>query len=163
MKKKIQPVKRKGVAQRTGLHAVCLIGWEGPRAAAFGDNQGVWPVKVVTSTKEMMAAERSDLESPVHRVIVLEYVLVATAEHAKRLKAALDEVLLGEQEGQMNGACRHRWRNCVGCFEENDEHQRALWWSIVLDEAQRLLRGGATEFAIYETAESAFANGYGDD
>lgn len=109
-----------------------------------------------------MAAERSDLESPVHCVVVLEYVLVATAEHAKRLKAALDEVLLGEQEGQMNAACRHRWRNVAGCFDEGDEHQRAIWWSIVLDEAQRLLRGGATEFAIYETAERALHE-VGDD
>lgn len=151
-------VKRRGLAERLDRYAVCLIGWEGPRPRAFGDNMGIWPVKVTISKKEMMAAARSDLESPHTGVIVLEYVLVATEVHAKRLKDALDEVLLGEQEGQQNDGLRHRWRDVRGLFEENDDHQRAMWWGLVVEEAQRLLCRGATEFVIYGTPEDALAD-----
>lgn len=112
-------------------------------------------MRVVTAQKEMSAADRADLESPHVGVIVHAYVLVPTAVHAKRLKDALDEVLLGEQEGQENKPLRHRWRNCVGLFEPGDEHQLMIWWGIVLEEARRLLRCGATEFTIYESAEDA--------
>ncbi len=155
--RKVNPKSRayRSVAQACGHHAVCLIGWEGPRPAFFGDNQGMWPVRVATSAKEQTAADRADLESPHVGVVVLEYVLVPSEAHAKRLKDALDEVLLGEQESQQNSGARHRWRNCIGCFEPGDEHQRAIWWSIILDEARRLLDGSSREFVIYETAEAA--------
>lgn len=143
----------RAVAQQMGFHAVCLIGWEGPRPAFFGDNRGIWPVRVATSAKEMTAHERADLETPHVGVVVLEYVLVPSAAHAKRLKDALDEVLMGEQEGQSNASLRHRWRDIQGCFEAGDDHGRVLWWGIVLDEARRLLRAGATAFPIYTSAE----------
>lgn len=149
--------KAKSTALATGMHAVCLIGWEGPRPAYFGDNAGIWPVRVGTAAREMEAADRADLESPHVGIVVLEYVLVPSATHAKRLKDALDEVLLGEQENCMNKGLRHRWRDVRGCFEEGDEHARAIWWGIVLEEAMRLLRDGATDFPIYETAEEAQA------
>lgn len=141
------------IAMAAKMHAVCLIGWEGPRPAFFGDNAGIWPVRVATAAREMDAADRADLESPHARVVVLEYVLVPTATHAKRLKDALDEVLLGEQENCMNKGLRHRWRDVRGCFEENDEHGRAIWWGIILEEAHRLLRAGATDFPIYQSWE----------
>ena len=141
------------MAERLGFYAVCLIGWEGPRPAFFGDNRGIWPVRITTTQKEMTAAERSDLDSPHVGVVVLEYVLVPSAAHAKRLKDALNEVLLGEQEGQQNSPMRHSWRDVAGIFEVGDDQQRSMWWSVVLDAARELLSSDATEFTIYEEAE----------
>ena len=154
--------RRKSTAGMTNCYAVCLIGWEGPRPRAFGDNAGIWPVRIAISKREMMAAERSDIESPHVKVVVLEYVLVPTEVHAKRLKEKLDEVLLGEQESQQNDSLRHKWRDCRGCFEEGDEHQRAMWWALVLEESQRLLRSGATQFAVYGSWEEAMEADHGD-
>lgn len=145
---------RRAVAQTIGFHAVCLIGWEGPRPAYFGDNCGIWPVRVATSSKEMVAHERADLESPHVGVIVLEYVLVPSATHAKRLKDALDEVLLGQAEEQENAPLRHRWIDARGCWEEGDDHMRAMWWGIVLNEARRLLKRTSTDFPIYDPDEA---------
>lgn len=139
---------------REDYHAVCLIGWEGPRPARFGDNRGIWPVRVAISKKEMKANQHADIESPHVGVVVLEYVLVPTEEHAKRLKEALDEVLLGQQEAQENQPLRGKWRDLRDCWEENDEAGRALWWGVCLTEAQRLLRRGATSFEMY-TADEA--------
>lgn len=155
--KKVSPRSRayRSVAHACGHYAVCLIGWEGPRPAFFGDNEGIWPVRIATSARETTAADRADLESPHVGVVVLEYVLVPSEAHAKRLREALDEVLLGEQESQQNSGARHRWRNVNGCWEPGDDHQRAIWWSVVIDEARRLMEGGAREFTIYETAEDA--------
>ena len=144
----------RAVAQRTDFHAVCLIGWEGPRPAYFGDNKGIWPVRIATSTKELKAAQHADLETPHVGVVVLEYVLVSTAEHAKRLKEALDEVLLGFQEEQENSTLRGRWRDVQGCWAEGDEPGRQLWWSIVLQEAQRILRKTSTSFDVFDADEA---------
>lgn len=127
-------------ARYLNMHSVCLIGWEGPRPRAFGDNRGIWPVRIATSKKEMTAADRSDIETPHVGVIVLEYVHVETKAHAERLKSALDEVLLGQMEEQGNDPLRHRWRDVQGCFEENDETSLRLWWLVILEEAQRILR-----------------------
>jgi hypothetical protein len=80
---------------------------------------------------------------------------VPTEVHAKRLKEKLDDVLMGEQESQLNQSLRHRWRDVRGCFAENDDHSRAIWWSLVLEEAQRLLRSGATHFSVYGSWEDA--------
>lgn len=163
MKKPISPRSKayRSTAQRLGFHAVCLIGWEGPKPAYFGDNQGALPVRVTTASKEMIAADRADLDSPMVGVIVHEYVLVPSEAHAKRLKDALDEVLLGQQEEHENGSLRHRWRDARHCWDQDNcdkearEMDRARWWSIVLEEANRLLRPGATEFEIYDPDDVA--------
>jgi hypothetical protein len=149
----------RAAAKAADWHAVCLIGWEGPRPAYFGDNQGIWPVRIVGTTKEMTAHEKADLETPHVGVVVLEHVLVPSAAHMKRLKDALDEVLLGEQEGQSNNALKSRWRNVRGCWDQDDpdpstrEQSRAIWWALVLEQAQRMLRQGSTEFPIYDSEQ----------
>jgi len=141
--------------RREDYHAVCLIGWEGPRPARFGDNRGIWPVRVAISKKEMKANQHADLETPHVGVVVLEYVLVPTEEHAKRLKEALDEVLLGQQEAQENTSLRGKWRDLRDCWEEHDEEGRHLFWITVLEDAQRLLRRSSTSFQMY-TADEAY-------
>lgn len=159
--KKVNPKSRayRSVAQACGFHAVCLIGWEGPAPMAFGDNQGGLFVRVTTAKKETMAADRDDLSSPITPIVVHEYVLVPSEAHAKRLRDALDEILMGQQEEQMNRSGRHRWRNARGCWDQDNAdpeeraHDRARWWAIVLGEAQQLLVGGASEFPIYDSAD----------
>lgn len=149
----------RATALKTGFHAVCLIGLAKPRPAFFGDNRGVLPVRVATAARELEAADRADLESPVEEVVVLEHILVPSATHAKRLQKALDEVLTGQAEERMNSPLRHRWRDCRGCWEQDDpdpeeqEMDRRRWWGVVLEEAQRLLREGATEFPMYDSEE----------
>lgn len=156
MTKPINPRSKayRSVAQLAGCHAVCLIGWKEPGALRVGDNQGIWPVRVTTAAKESSAADRANAETPHIDVVVLEYVLVPTETHAKRLKVALDEVLLGEQEGQDNrGFKKPAWKNVIGIFEVDDDEQRHMWWQIILQEAERLLAGGASYFPIYESAD----------
>lgn len=163
MKKPISPRSKayRSAAQRLNCHAVCLIGFEKPHPAYFGDNRGAYPVRVATSTKEMTAADRADLDSPFSAIVVLEYVLVNSEAHAKRLKDALDEILLGQQEEKENNGLRHRFRDVRDCWDQDSgdkeasEHDRARWWSIVLAEAQRLLRPGATEFDVYDPDDVA--------
>lgn len=142
--------RRVGAAEAHGLYSVCLIGWEGPRPTFFGDNLGSWPCRVVTARKEETAADRSDLESPHVGIVVLERVWVPSEVHAKRLKIAIDEVLMGEQEYKMNAGLRHNWKNLRECWDETDREDRARWWAVVLEEAQRLVRLGAREFRIYD-------------
>lgn len=106
-------------------HAVCLVGYQQPVPRFFGDNRGVWPVKVSTSKKPRDAAKRSDLEQPIHDLVVLDFVQVESEEHARLLKAALDELLLGSSDD--NKALRHGWRDI--------EQDPAVVWPVLLRQA----------------------------
>lgn len=137
--------------KRSDITWVCLIGWEGPRPRYFGDNSGVWPVRIVTTKKDRTAAKEADLETPHVGVVVLEKVAVPTAEHAKRLKAALDKALLGEVEANGNETLRHSWKDLVGCWETGDD--RAIWWGVILEDALRTVKKQAREFEIMDGKE----------
>lgn len=137
--------------KRSDITWVCLIGWEGPRPRYFGDNAGCWPVRIVTTKKDRTAAKEADLETPHVGVVVLEKVAVPTAEHAKRLKAALDKALLGEVDAKGNEAMRHAWRDLMGCWETGDD--RAIWWGVILEDALRTVKKQAREFEIMDGKE----------
>lgn len=137
--------------KRSDITWVCLIGWEGPRPRYFGDNSGAWPVRIVTTKKDRTAAKEADLETPHVGVVVLEKVAVPTAEHAKRLKAALDKALLGEVDAKGNEAMRHAWRDLMGCWETGDD--RAIWWGVILEDALRTVKKQAREFEIMDGKE----------
>lgn len=109
--------------------AVCLIGYEGRAPRHFGDNAGVWPIRVATTTKPRDIAKRADLENPIHKVRVHDLVWTQSEAHAKRLKAQLDKLLLGV--GEESAALRHNWRDC---------DDPAVVWAILLEEALRELR-----------------------
>lgn len=124
-------------ASRSVEHvAVCLIGYPHPVPRDFGDNQGAWPVRVSTTAKPRDVASKPDLESPLHQVKVLEMVWTPSDRHAKRLKAKLDELLLGSSE---DARLRHGWRNV---------DDPAVIWPILLDQAVREIRDRGEQFEI---------------
>lgn len=144
----------RAAAARTDFYAVCLVGWDRPRPSDWGDNEGVWPVKIVIRKKESEAAKEMDSESPHADVVVLEHVLVQSWAHATRLKDALNEVLLGFQEERESKSLRKNFRNVVGCWEENDPVGRELWWSIVITEALSILKRTNTSFEVFDDDEA---------
>ena len=115
--------------RRAAFVAVCLIGVEERVPRKFGDNAGVWPVKVVTTQKPYIEAGRSDRESPIHRVRVLDLVWTESKAHAMRLREALNILLLGV--GNDTRELRHGWRDIDG--------DPAVTWAILLGEAIRML------------------------
>ena len=141
-------------AKQYDFYAVCLVGWAKPRPMDFGDNEGVWPVKIVIRKKESEAAKEMDLETPHTEAVVLEHVLVESFAHATRLKDALNEVLLGQQEQQDNKGLRRNFRTVVGCWEENDLEGRALWFAIIVQEALRILKKSSTSFHVFDADEA---------
>lgn len=109
--------------------AVCLIGTSEPVPLKVGSNATAWPVEVVWSRDPESAAKTKDRAQWVHEVKVLRWVWTASEAHAKRLKAALDVCLLGEDPGM------RRMRNA---FRDVPEWEIA--WPILLDQAVRDLR-----------------------
>lgn len=134
-----------------GYHAVCLIGYETVVPRYMGDNLGVWPVRVAMSKKPRDAAKRPDIESPVHRITVLDFVMVETEAHARILKAKMDELLLGASH--QDRALRHGWRDI--------EADPSIVWPVLLGQALEELapagsgrRGRATRFEVFGEAEA---------
>lgn len=144
----------RSAAKTTDFYAVCLVGWSKPRPMDFGDNEGIWPVKIVIRKKESEAAKEMDSETPHSDAVVFEHVLVATWAHATRLKDALNEVLLGQQEQQENKPLRKNFRNVVGCWAENDSIGRSMWWSAILTEALQILRKSSSSFEVFDEDEA---------
>lgn len=138
---------RKEAEKRAGGYWVCLIGFSDIVPRHIGDNRGAVPVRVVTAKKDRTAAEKYDASQPIHRCEVLERVAVDTEEHAKRLKAAIDTILMGEVEAQRNDELRKQWVDVHGCFD--GEYGRGIWWGIVLDQALGLVRQQASKFNVY--------------
>jgi len=137
--------------KQAGYVAVCLIGPEHPIPRKAGDNLGGLPVRVVVTAKDRTAAKDDDLAQPYHKFIVLECVHVESRVHGDRLKAALDEQLLGAQTELDNDQPRHRFRDVRGCFD--DEYTRSIWWGIVLDSALREVKKQARKFDVFDAEE----------
>lgn len=132
----------KDARKKSTFTAVCLIGYVGAVPKHFGDNQGVWPVRVVTTVRPHYEASRLDYASPVHKVRVLDLVWTETKDHAKRLKATLDVLLLGT--GASNKVLRHGWRDI--------ETEPEIVWPILLSEALRTLAGKREKVEVFDTA-----------
>lgn len=134
--------------KREDLVAVCLIGPSEIMARRLGDNRGARPVRIITTAKSQRTAVKDiDLAHPYAKFVVLEHVMVETRDRAERLKAALDKLLIGQQETQDNDQPRHHFRDVIGCFETDDE--RALWWAELLLAAQPIVLRAATQFEVY--------------
>ena len=73
---------------------------------------------------------------------------VESRAHGERLKAALDDLLLGEQQPKENKQPRHRFRDVVGCLD--DVETRSMWWGILLAAALREVRKEARDFEIMD-------------
>ncbi len=131
-----------------GYHAVCMIGYARPVPRDWGDNRGVQPVRIAMSKKPRDAARRPDIESPIHQIEVLDYVLVESEAHARLLKAKLDELLVGTSDESK--ALRHGWRDLDG--------DHTMVWPILLEQAVRELTAAAksrraTSFSVFDEAE----------
>lgn len=119
----------KTAAERLDMVAVCMVGYCQPVPVRIGDNTTRWPVKIVTSREPKTAAKRADLDQPLHEMVTLEWVWVDSDAHARRLKNALDELLLGADPEMV--VLRHSWRD-IG--EEPE-----VKWAVLLSEAQRMI------------------------
>lgn len=111
--------------------AVCLVGHREPVPVAVGSNATKFPVRVATSRDPAAAAKRADMEQPIHALETLAYVWTASEAHARRLKAALDARILGDDPDMTQ--LRHNWRD-MPAWE--------VAWPILLNEAIADLRAG---------------------
>lgn len=110
--------------KRLDFWAVVLLGPERRIPRHFGDNEGAWPVRVGTTRDPKAYAERADYEAG-HTVayVPLAWVWTLSQRHALRLKARLDELLLGSAEEHR---MRHAWR---------DINDPEVDWPVLLEDA----------------------------
>lgn len=112
--------------KRLDFWAVVLLGPTHRVPRTWSDNEGVWPARVGVTQDPDAYAARVDLEAGgVHQHVALAHVWTASRAHANRLKARLDELLLGTNEA---GRLRHAWRNIS---------DPEIDWPILLGEALR--------------------------
>lgn len=109
--------------------AVCLVGYREPVPVKLGSNATACPVEVTYSRDPENAAKVKDRSQPIHQMEVLRWVWTPSEAHAKRLKAALDTCLLGEDPDM------RRMRNG---FRDVPEWEIA--WPILLGDALETLR-----------------------
>lgn len=123
------------------FHSVTLIGWAAPGPARYGDNRGIWPVRIATGKREEDAVRELQRHTPHIPCARLECVLVESDAHAKKLKSALDEMLIGAQDAADNSALYNdRFADVLGCWEPIEcEAARHQWWCELLTDAKRLI------------------------
>lgn len=110
--------------KRLDFWAVVLLGPDRRIPRHFGDNQGSWPVRVGTTRDPKAYAERVDYEAGhTHSYVPLDWAWTLSHRHALRLKARLDELLLGTDE---RNRLRHAWRDIT---------DPAVDWPILLADA----------------------------
>lgn len=118
-----------------------MIGYSERVPRYMGDNLGAWPIRFATTKKPRDVAKKPDLEQPLHKVTVLEMVWTNSDRHAKRLKDALDLLLLGS--GQ-DTKLRHGWRNV---------DDPATTWVELLNQALVLVNGGRETIDVFGQKE----------
>lgn len=130
-----------------GAHWVSLLSIERPMARAFGDNHGVLPIWVESNADWRQSGVKFDQQQPLARAVRLAVVGVPSAEHAARLKAALDEALTGRAAVHDADPLRHRFRNGVD-FGDLD-----VWWTPLLTDALLACELAAADFDVFTRAE----------
>jgi hypothetical protein len=109
--------------------AVCLIGHGKEIPTEVGSNRTVCPVAVVWSRDPAKAGDQLDRGNAIHKLLTLRHVWVRTLPAAKRLKAALDVRILGNDPAMV--ALRHNFR---------DLPEWEVAWDILLKDAIEDLR-----------------------
>lgn len=139
----IEAIKRSPAFRRAEAkyesHIVAMIGYRGPVPRAFGDNSGAWPVFFAsTSVRDVQAyLKRPDGEQPFHELAVLGWTYCPTEAHGKRLRAALDATLVGDDEDRN---LRHKWRDILGIGESAD----MIWGRLLEAAVLRIVERGET-------------------
>lgn len=118
--------------------AVCLVGHRHPVPVAVGSNATKCPVWVRASRSPADAAKEFDKSSPIHPVVVLAYVWTRSDADARRLKAALDLRIIGD-DPEMT-VLRHWWR---------DLPEWEVSWPILLQDAMSDLREGGEKIEVF--------------
>ena len=114
--------------KKLDLVAVVLVGYAEMAPRGFGDNQGERPVRVHTTRDPVALVADLAREHPRHRLVLLEHVWCDSEAHAKRLRAALDQQLLGDEDAHR---LAYAWR---------DMPEPDLAWPIMLADALRSVR-----------------------
>ncbi len=126
--------------------AVCLVGVRDPIPERIGSNSTRSPVKVVVCRDPTTAAKRADYEQPIHPLETLRYVWVLTEVRGKRIKAALDILILGDDAQLVE--LRFAWRDMPEWERKWDE----LLQQAVLDVYEgELAKGLARKGEMIET------------
>ncbi len=116
--------------RRLDFWAVVLCGTVRRIPRHFGDNEGAWPVSVGVSRDPESYGDDVDRRSGhVVEHKVLRWAWAESRVHANRVKACLDDMLVGKQA---ENRLRHSWRDVSDPF---------VVWDIFLPEVHRELGG----------------------
>jgi hypothetical protein len=130
-----------------GHHFVTLLSVERPVPRHFADQRGMLPVWVEANADWRQSGVIFDRNQPHLRAVRLCVMALPSAEHAGRLKAALDEALHGREGREDADPLRHRFRNGVdfGSFDH--------WWGPLLSDAVAMCELQASAFEVFGRAE----------
>jgi hypothetical protein len=132
--------KFKAAEKRLDYWAVMLIGPEERVPRRFGDNAGVFDVRVAASSDPEGYLRRHQIEHGVHRRQIVALVWTESAAHAKRLKDKLDELLAGTAAGLLGN-----WRDIDGDPD--------VTWQILLAQALREIEARGETIEVFGEQE----------
>lgn len=132
-----------------GCHWVAVLSIERPVPRHFGDNRGMLPIWVEAHADWRQSGRTFDNQQPAQamRAIRIAVLGVRSDAHARRLKAALDEALVGRAADLDADPLRLRFRNGVD-FGDLDE-----WWTPLLQDALMQCELAASGFEVFTRAE----------
>lgn len=123
---------------------VALIGYEQEAPWDFGYNDGYLPVRVHTTKPGNYRAllKKLQAEQPRYKLVRYGFVWVASDQHAKRLKAKLDEALLG---------CATQRRQLLDHWKNVSTPDLA--WPVLVKQAADDIRAHGEEIEFFDDAE----------
>lgn len=140
----IEKLKRshafKQAEKRLDYWAVMLLGPMERVPRRFGDNAGVFDVRVAASSDPEGYLRRHQIEHGVHKRQIVALVWTESAAHAKRLKDKLDSLLTGTTEGLLGN-----WRDIEGDPD--------VTWQILLAQALREIEERGETIEVFGEAE----------
>lgn len=130
-------------------HWVTVVSIERPVPRHFGDNRGMLPIWVEAHADWRQSGRTFDQQQPATamRAVRLAVLGVRSDAHARRLKAALDEALLGRAADLEADPLRLRFRNGVD-FGDLDG-----WWTPLLLDVLLRCEAAATDFEVFNRAD----------
>lgn len=107
--------------ERLDFRAVALIGYERAVPRAFGDNQGMWPCRLVITKTPRTVHKKPDTEQPFHPIKLIAYIWTKSEAHAERLKDRMEALFYGQNEESR--ILRRTWMNV---------HEPKAMWDQIL-------------------------------
>lgn len=130
-------------------HWVTVVSIERPVPRHFGDNRGMLPIWVEAHADWRQSGRTFDQQQPSEamRAIRLAVLGCRSDAHARRLKAALDEALVGRASDLDADPLRLRFRNGID-FGDLDG-----WWTPLLLDVLLRCEAAATDFEVFNRAD----------